>query len=37
MKKKENIVDVLVIHVSLCSHPIDVLGAQTEKTIRKEF
>ena len=26
-KKRENMVGVLVIRVSLCSHPIDILGA----------
>ena len=36
-KEEENIVDVLVICVPLCSHPIDILGPQTEKTVRKEF
>jgi len=28
-KKRENIIGVLVIHIPLCSHPIDILGAQT--------
>jgi len=28
MKKRENIVGMLVICVPLCSHPIDILGVQ---------
>jgi len=29
-KKRENMIGVIVIYVSLCSHPIDVvLGAET--------
>ena len=28
-KQREDVVCVLVIRVSLCSHPIDILGAQT--------
>ena len=33
-KKREDMVGVLVIRVPLCSHPIDILGAQT---VRREF
>ena len=29
MKKRKNMVDVLVIRVPLCSHPIDVVEVQT--------
>ena len=29
MKKREDIIGGLVIRVSLCSHPIDILGSQT--------
>ena len=40
MKKREDMVGVLVICVPLCSHPIDVLGGETvflNKNIRREF
>jgi len=28
MKKRENMIGVLVIRVSLCSYPIDILGVE---------
>ena len=28
-EKKKDMVDVLVIRIPLCSHPIDILGVQT--------
>ena len=34
MNEKKNMVGVLVIHVPLYSHPIDILEAQT---VRREF
>ena len=40
MKKRENMVGVLVIRVPLCLHLIDILGAQKvflKKIVRREF
>ena len=39
-KKREDMIGVLVICVPLCSHSIDILGAEMcflKKTVRREF
>ena len=36
-KKRKDMVGVLVIRVLLCSHPIDILGAQTVFLDLKEY